>query len=146
MKRSLLALPALAAALFLLPTAPEAQADAGKAKACLDELVQGAAAQGRRLRATDSDSAGVQEAVDYRVTLYKGMTYVLVGCADGEEVDLDIRLYDADGNLVDKDGSPDAKPFVFVEPEKTGEYAMQVIVHQAKQPKTDFAVAVTYQY
>ena len=148
MKTSLL--PSLfvgaAAMLFVGFQAPgSAHADPASVGKCLDEMVQGAAAQGRRLRSTDNDSTAAREAVDYRLTLYKGMTYVLLGCADAG-VDLDLRLYDSTGALVDKDGADDNKPFVFVEPEKTGEYVMQVLVYKTDKPRNDFAVAVTYQY
>ena len=134
---------ALAATLLLLP-APPAQADAGAARSCLDSLVTGAVASGMRLRSTDVHFAEPQAAVTYRVTLYKGINYVLIGCADGESVDLDMRLYDSDGNLVSNDKSPDAQPFVDVSPPKTGEYALQVLVYKASA-KTDYAVAIAYQ-
>jgi hypothetical protein len=126
------------------PTA--ADADAAKVSACVDEMVGQSVAQGRRLRAADYDAVANQEALTYRVTLYKGMTYVLLGCADGEGVDLDIRLYDDKGELVDNDASPDAKPFVAVEPPVTGEYALQLILNKATAPKTDVGVAITYQF
>lgn len=134
----------LAGATFTPTT--EAQADPAKARACLDQLITGAVANGMRLRALDGDSSAPEEEVSYRVTLYKGMTYLLLACADGENVDLDVRLYDESGNLVDNDKSPDAQPFVSVMPEVTGEYALQVMVYKADQPKTDFAVAIAYQY
>jgi hypothetical protein len=134
-----------AAMLFTSLSPVPAQADSAAVGTCLDEMVQGAAAQGRRLRATDADSTAAKEAVDYRLTLYKGMTYVLIGCAE-DGVDLDIRLYDSNGNLVDKDGAEDNKPFVFVEPPATGEYVMQVLVYKTDKPTNDFAVAITYQY
>ena len=135
-----------AAMLFFGLQAPApAKADGAAVTKCLDEMVAGAAAQGRRLRGTDSDATAKAEAVDYRLTLYKGMTYVLMGCAD-EGVDLDIRLYDSSGNLVDKDGAEDNKPFVFVEPATTGDYVMQVLVYKTEKASNDFAVAVTYQY
>ena len=134
-----------AAMLFTSLSPAPAQADSAAVGKCLDEMVQGAAAQGRRLRATDADSTAAKEAVDYRLTLYKGMTYVLIGCAE-DSVDLDIRLYDSNGNLVDKDGAEDNKPFVFVEPPATGEYVMQVLVYKTDKPTNDFAVAITYQY
>jgi len=126
-------------------TAPgTAQADPAKAEACLDDLISAAViGNGNRLRAKDADSAADKEEVVYRVTLYKGMTYLLLGCADGEGVDLDISLFDDSGELVDRDASPDAQPFVSVEPAKTGEFLLRVMVHKAKA-KTDFAVAVAY--
>jgi hypothetical protein len=132
------------AGLFLLPE-PEAHADPGKARACLDELITGSIASGWRLRALDADSAAPQEAVTYRLTLYRGNTYLLVACADGEKVDLDIRLYDPSGTLADNDKSPDPAPFVSSVPTTTGEYALQVLVYKSDLPKTDFAVAVAYQ-
>jgi hypothetical protein len=133
----------LATALFLLPAGP-AQADPGKAEACLSQLTPAVVSQGRRIRATDVASVGPQEVVTYRLTLYKGLSYVLIGCADGDGVDLDMRLFDEDGNLVSADGSPDNQPFVDVSPDKTGEYALQVMVYKSDST-TDFALAVSYQ-
>jgi hypothetical protein len=134
---------AVAAALLLVPATP-AHADPQAARSCLDSLVTGAVASGMRLRSSDVHSAEPQAAVTYRVTLYKGLNYVVLGCADGDAVDLDMRLYDADGNLVSNDKSPDAQPFVDVSPPKTGEYALQVLVYKASV-KTDYAVAIAYQ-
>ncbi len=134
---------AVATIALLLPAAP-AQADPQAARSCLDSLVTGAVASGMRLRSSDVHAAEPQAAVTYRVTLYKGINYVLLGCADGAAVDLDMRLYDADGNLVSNDKSPDAQPFVDVSPPKTGEYALQVLVYKASA-KTDYAVAIAYQ-
>jgi hypothetical protein len=143
MKR--IALSAALAALLIGSLAPApAAADPAKAESCLDELISAAViGNGNRLRAKDQDAAADKEEVVYKVTLYKGMTYLLLGCADGDGVDLDISLFDDQGELVDKDSSPDAQPFVSVEPPKTGEYVLRVMVHKATA-KTDFAVAVAY--
>ena len=139
---SAVAATALVASSLLLP-AP-AHADPAKAESCLDDLISAAVVgNGNRLRAKDVDAAADKEEVVYRVTLYKGMTYLLLGCADGEGVDLDLAVFDDQGELLDRDGSPDAQPFVSVEPPKTGEYVLRVMVHQATG-KTDFAVAVAY--
>jgi hypothetical protein len=135
---------ALALCATMLPMAP-ASADPAAAKTCLDSLISGAVANGMRVRGWDGDAAGAEESVTYRLTLYKGMTYVLLGCADGQGVDLDLKLYDDQGVLVDSDKSPDAQPFVSVEPGKTGEYALQVSVYKGTG-KTDFAVGIAYQY
>jgi len=133
----------IAAILLVLPASP-AQADPQKAEACLAQITPAVVSNGRRIRATDVSSAGPQEAVTYRLTLYKGLSYVLIGCADGEGVDLDMRLFDEAGELVSSDGSPDNQPFVDVSPTKTGEYALQVMVYQSTA-KIDFALAVSYQ-
>jgi len=124
----------------------ESNADPEKARSCLDTMVSGAISSGMRVRGTDIYSAGPQAAVTYRLTLYKGMSYVLLGCADGDDVDLDMRLYDDEGKLVSNDKSPDPQPFVDVEPPKTGEYALEVLVYKSSAPNTDFAVAVAYKY
>ena len=134
---------AFAAVLLVLPATP-AQADPQKAEACLAQITPAVVSNGRRIRATDVSSAGPQEAVTYRLTLYKGLSYVLIGCADGEGVDLDMRLFDEAGELVSSDGSPDNQPFVDVSPGKTGEYALQVMVYQSTA-NIDFALAVSYQ-
>ena len=135
---------AAAAAAFLLLPVTSAQADPAKAEACLSQLIPAVASQGRRIRATDVSSAGPKEIVTYRLTLYKGLSYVLIGCADGEGVDLDMKLYNEAGDLVSSDGSPDNQPFVDVAPEQTGEYALQVVVYKS-ETSTDFALAVSYQ-
>ena len=134
----------LVGALVLPPV--EGHADPEKARSCLDTMVSGAISSGMRVRGTDIYSAGPQAAVTYRLTLYKGMSYVLLGCADGDDVDLDMRLYDDEGKLVSNDKSPDPQPFVDVEPPKTGEYALEVLVYKSSAPNTDFAVAVAYKY
>jgi len=136
----------LALAGSLTVPASDGNADPEKARACLDSMVSGAISSGMRVRGTDIYSAGPQAAVTYRLTLYKGMSYVLLGCADGADVDLDMRLYDNEGNLVSNDKSPDPQPFVDVEPPKTGEYALEVLVYKSSAPNTDFAVAVAYKY
>jgi len=122
----------------------DAQADPAKAEACLAGLVQGAVANGMRVRATDVDSGKPEEAVNYRLTLYKGNTYLLLGCADGDSVDFDLRLYNDKGEFVDGDKSPDSKPFVSVEPAVTGEYALQALVYKGPDAPTDFAVAIAF--
>jgi len=135
---------ALIATSVVLPV-NTSHADSAAARSCLDGMVAGAIASGMRMRASDVTSAGPQEAVTYRLTLYKGLSYVLLGCADGDEgVDLDMKLYDHEGNLVSSDKSPDHQPFVDVSPPKTGEYALQVFVYKTDAPKTDFAVAIAY--
>jgi hypothetical protein len=136
---------ALVAGAALLLPGRAVQADPAAARSCLDGMVAGAVSSGMHMRAADVHAADPQTAVTYRVTLYKGLSYVLLGCADGAGVDLDMRLYDADGNLVSNDKSPDAQPFVDVQPPKTGEYALQVLVYKAGA-RTDYAVAIAYQY
>ncbi len=140
-----LAAALLASVAFFLPI-PDSHADPEAAEACLEPMVGGAIASGYRVRGRDTYKADDKTAVTYRVTLYKGMSYLLLGCADGQGVDLDMRLYDAAGELVSNDKSPDAVPFVDVEPTKTGEYALQVLVYKSDQPSTDFAVAIAYSF
>ncbi len=136
----------LATAGLLLVPVGEGHADPEKARACLDSMVSGAISSGMRVRGSDVAAAGNQAAITYRLTLYKGMDYVLLGCADGEGVDLDMRLYDKSGQLVSNDKSPDAQPFVDVSPPRTEEYALQVLVYKSNAPNTDFAVAVAYKF
>jgi hypothetical protein len=135
---------ALVAASITLP-ATSSHADPAAASSCLDGMVAGAIASGMRMRASDVTSAVPQEAVTYRLTLYKGLDYILLGCADGGEgLDLDMKLYDKNGELVSSDKSPDHQPFVDVSPPETGEYTLQVFVYKSDAPKVDFAVAIAY--
>lgn len=149
MKRlSLIAAICAAVVVGLVQVLPvgDSLADEAAARSCLDSMISGAIASGMRLRAADGTTAGPQEAINYKLTLYKGLSYVLLGCADGKDVDLDMRLYDGEGNLVSNDKSPDAQPFVDVSPPHTGEYMLQVLVYKSEAATTDFAVGVAYMY
>ncbi len=62
------------------------------------------------------------------VTLHAGTAYALVGVCDNDCHDLDLVLYDADGNEVDADRKTDDTPIVVASPGETERYRLKVIM------------------
>ena len=131
------------AGLVVLVAPPQAQADRAGAEACLEKYMGPMTEQGRRFRAKDIFTAEPNTPVSYRLTLYKGLSYIIMGCSDSSEADLDFRLYDKDGNSVDLDTAKDGVPFVHADPKETAEYILQVTSYKT-ETKTDFGLAILY--
>ena len=55
-------------------------------------------------------------------TLRKGMEYQIVGVCDNDCRDLDLKLYDENDNLIDKDFDSDDYPVVKVRPRRTAKF------------------------
>ena len=64
----------------------------------------------------------------FTLTLHAGTTYTLVGVCDNDCKDLDLVLYDADGDQVDSDVQADDVPIVQVTPSETMRYRVKVIM------------------
>jgi hypothetical protein len=58
--------------------------------------------------------------------LRSGMTYLISGVCDQDCTDLDILLYDSDGNLIADDQKEDDHPLVSVTPIRTGEFTIKI--------------------
>lgn len=63
---------------------------------------------------------------DYFLTLYSGTAYKISAVCDEDCNDLDIRLYDQNGNLIDSDTDNDSMPVVEVSPKWTGRFKLRV--------------------
>lgn len=63
---------------------------------------------------------------DYFITLNSGTAYTISAVCDEDCDDLDIRLYDQNGNLVDSDTDADSIPVVEVSPRWTGRFKLRV--------------------
>ncbi|HMA38582.1 MAG TPA: hypothetical protein VKP10_00805 [Gemmatimonadales bacterium] len=64
----------------------------------------------------------------FTLTLHAGTAYALVGVCDNDCKDLDLVLYDADGNQVDSDVQADDVPILQVTPSETMRYRVKVIM------------------
>lgn len=62
-------------------------------------------------------------------TLYRGTSYTIIagGCEDA--LDVDVRVYDQNWNLVDEDNDTDAIAVVTFVPRWTGTFYIKVIMH-----------------
>lgn len=92
------------------------------------------------LRNEDSDVLAPGQVMQYRVTLYKQVTYVLFAAGDNSINDLDIYLYDENNNLIDRDTSSDNVPIVSVTPKWTGPF--RVLVKNFRGSRGWYHVAV----
>jgi hypothetical protein len=90
----------------------------------------------------DNDSLGQGDSDDYNVTLQGGRSYKLVGVCDNDCTDLDITLYDSDGDVVDRDMLDDDKPVVSVSGKSGGRYRMNVSMARCSTDVCYYSVAV----
>ncbi|MBF0550281.1 MAG: hypothetical protein HQK60_07080 [Deltaproteobacteria bacterium] len=65
-----------------------------------------------------------------RTTLSRGNQYVIMGAGDSTVRDLDIILYDENGNEIDRDTQTDATPMVAVSPRWTGTFYIKVKMYR----------------
>ncbi len=64
----------------------------------------------------------------HTVALRGGVEYAFVGACDRDCSDLDLQLFDENGNLIDSDLLGDDVPVVTVVPEWTGRFYVKVIM------------------
>ena len=69
---------------------------------------------------------------DVSYTLHAGVSYALIGVCDNDCPDLDLKLYDENGNLIDKDTAPDSTPVIRVTPRWTGAFYVRVIMSECE--------------
>jgi hypothetical protein len=67
---------------------------------------------------------------DLTITLYRGVEYALIGVCDDDCEDMDMQLYNDDGDLVKEDAQPDATPVVSVVPRRTQVYTIRMIMER----------------
>jgi hypothetical protein len=96
----------------------------------------------RLVTGPDNDLLSQGDSDDYTVTLQGGRAYKLVGVCDNDCTDLDISLYDSDGDLVDQDMLDDDKPVVSVSGKRGGRYRMNVSMASCSTDICYYSVAV----
>lgn len=64
----------------------------------------------------------------HNVTLREDVEYTFVGSCDNDCSDLDLQLFDENGNLIDEDLLRDDYPVVSVTPRWTGRFRIKVIM------------------
>jgi len=78
----------------------------------------------------------------FTLTLHAGTAYALVGVCDNDCKDLDLVLYDADGDQVDSDIQNDDVPIVQVTPKETERYRVKVIMANCQTSPCWYGVGV----
>jgi hypothetical protein len=128
------------ATLFLTTTANGG--DSAFSESCIRTKVWDGYAEGWGTRKTIVTDLDLGETRNYMVTLYKGNEYQFKTCADEGMVNLDIHLYDLDGNEVLRDSTQDRQPMLSFKPDKTATY--YVILHATEliSPETNSSVGL----
>ena len=78
----------------------------------------------------------------FTLTLHSGTTYALVGVCDNDCKDLDLVIYDADGDQVDSDIQNDDVPIVQVTPRETQRYRVKVIMANCQTSPCWYGIGV----
>jgi hypothetical protein len=118
----------LCAALF----APPAGASEDEAVECAAMATTKLMREGYRLRNHDSDVLAQGQFMSYDGTFNRGSAYVIFACGDSRALDLDITVYNEDGELVARDQQTDNRPLVVVTPRWTGPFRARVSMYAAR--------------
>ena len=78
----------------------------------------------------------------YTFTLRGGQAYRIKGVCDEDCSDIDFRLYDEHGNLVDSDTASDDIPIVKITPAWTGEFRLDVKMYRCNANPCYFGIGV----
>uniref|UniRef100_A0A8J6ZXF8 Uncharacterized protein n=1 Tax=Desmonostoc muscorum LEGE 12446 TaxID=1828758 RepID=A0A8J6ZXF8_DESMC len=66
------------------------------------------------------------------INLRRGIDYGIVGVCDQDCRDIDLKLYDEDGNLIDSDINSDDKPAVRVRPRWSAQFKIKVTMARCR--------------
>ncbi|POZ50884.1 hypothetical protein [Methylovulum psychrotolerans] len=87
-----------------------------------------------RLDEGDSDS--------FSFNLRKGNSYKIVSVCDKDCSDLDLALYDENGNKISKDAGIDSMPVVEATPKWTGNFSLKVKMYSCKSNPCYFGISI----
>lgn len=133
---------ATAALLF----ASTAHADEESAQTCLRAKIWDGYGAGWQVRSQTNTSLGAGEHRVYLVTLYAGNEYKFLACGDEQAANVDLVLYDAQGNVLITDVSNDREPSVTYTPTVTDTFYLAVHGSRLNDAgkKAGISTAVTY--
>jgi hypothetical protein len=79
---------------------------------------------------------------DLIVTLHQGVDYALVGVCDNDCRDMDLKLYNEEGDLVVKDTAPDSTPAVEIVPRRTQDFRVRVLMEKCSDNPCYYGLGV----
>lgn len=79
---------------------------------------------------------------NYYFSLDRGWSYHIYSVCDGDCGDIDLCLYDENGNEIDCDETSDDKPLVSVTPKWSGRFRLKVSMYECRINPCRFAIAV----
>jgi len=88
------------------------------------------------------DSLDQSRTDSFNLTLNKGSDYLLVSACDKDCSDLDISVYDENGNQIASDTEVDDVPMVSVTPRWTGAFRIQVTMHKCNTSPCFYGIGI----
>ncbi|MET0648842.1 MAG: hypothetical protein ABW208_19710, partial [Pyrinomonadaceae bacterium] len=82
------------------------------------------------------------ETSSFALSLNGGTEYRLVSACDNDCSDIDIVVYDENGNQVASDTSRDDKPVVSVTPRWTGQFRIKVTMYKCSNSPCAYGISV----
>ncbi|HTR20436.1 MAG TPA: hypothetical protein VMH88_06215 [Gemmatimonadales bacterium] len=82
------------------------------------------------------------ESESFTLELDGGTDYAIVGVCDNDCDDIDLRLFNDDGDEVDSDTKTDDVPIVVASPRKTSKYRIKVIMASCKTSPCWYGIGV----
>lgn len=95
----------------------------------LEGAAEGFTSEGFTPILTVGDNLNHQEWATYAVTLKAGRSYFLMGVCDEDCLDLDLELFDGNGNLISQDNTESDLPVVEVNVATGGAFTLRVTMH-----------------
>ena len=123
-----------------------AHADEKQAEECVTTKVRDGYAEGWGIRTMTTTTLAPGKTRNYLVTLYAGNEYQLQACGDESVGNLDVLLYDTEGNLLSRDDAEDRQPIFNYTPETTNTYYVVVYLRSLKAGGEDAGVAMAVTY
>lgn len=78
----------------------------------------------------------------YTVNLQGGVEYKITAACDGDCGDIDLKLYDENGNLIDSDVETDDRPIVGVTPRWSGRFKLWVRMYDCTANPCYFGIGI----
>lgn len=131
---------------MMLQTTPGVEASESAAETCLRTKVWDGYADNWGIRTMTSTELEAGKTKNYLVTLYKGNEYRITTCADKSVTNLDVLLYNTEGEVIAKDSTVDREPQLEFKPTETATYYIVLYMRELDGKKTaaDAAMAVVY--
>jgi hypothetical protein len=142
--RALLA--TILAGLTLALTATPAHADETEASSCLRTKVWDGYGDGWAIRTMTSTELEAGKTRSYLVSLYADNEYRITTCADTRAKNLDVLIYDTEGNIVVRDETTDREPSIDFKPTASGTYYVVVYLREAAEGAEQAGVAMAVVY
>lgn len=79
---------------------------------------------------------------NYYFYLNRGDDYAIFAVCDGDCGDMDLRVYDENGNLVASDTSTDDRPMVTVSPRWSGSFKLRTTMYNCRYNPCRFGIGV----